>query len=126
MKRAQRNVCVYVLGLLFEHLLQVGFDGVAQSLRQGLGHADALAVAPQGISVQVVGVEVVGLLADVVLGTLGRLQKQRLARGFVVFKVGGINAGGFVGHVEPGQAQFQPGLAGFLKFTTVEQRPGLQ
>ena len=98
MKSAQRNMRICMPGREFDGLLQRPLDLAAQTLRQRLRYADALAVAAKRVSLPIPGIGIFGVCRLLRFGLLRHLQKQIKFGFFLAFKVIGINGSGFVGH----------------------------
>ena len=86
-------------GCQLQGLLRRGLDVAAQSLRQRFCHTDALAVAPQSISLRVPGIWILRVCRLLRLSPLRHPPHKQVELGFfLVFQVIGVNAGGLVGH----------------------------
>ena len=114
-----------VVRLQFDNVFQRHLDLAAQTLGQGLGHADALAVAAQGIGLPVVGVDIQGVALGLRLGPAGHFQKQFKAGLFLLFKVGGVDACRLVGYGQAVATNFESQVHRFLEFAAMEQGPCL-
>jgi hypothetical protein len=101
-------------------------DLAPQPLRQGLGHADALAVAAQCVGVPVPRVGILWFRLGLGLGALGHLHEQVEAGLFLLLQVGGVDGGGLVGHGDAVTAGSQPFLGRLLEVAIVVMGPGLQ
>mmetsp|Transcript_26224 Transcript_26224/g.61939 ORF Transcript_26224/g.61939 Transcript_26224/m.61939 type:complete len:318 (+) Transcript_26224:613-1566(+) len=122
---AQRDVRVGMLGRELDRGFERGLDLAAQALRQRLGHADALAVAAQGVGLPVIGVGVLRLFRLLGLGTLGDFQEHLQLHLLLLFEVVGVDGLGLVGHRDAGAAGGQARVVGGLELTGVEVDPGL-
>ena len=123
---AQRNARFHMPGRQGNGFLQRFFHLLAEPLRQGLGHADALAVAAQGVGVPVPGVGVLRVGGSLGLGALGNLHEQREPRLLARLQVGGVHGRGLVGSRDARAACGQARFCRLLKLAVMEQHPGVQ
>ena len=114
-----------MLRLEFQRPFQRALDPAAQAVRESLEHRDSLAVATQGVGLEVVGVGILRLRPLQLVAARGNgLEHLQLALP-VVFQVGGMDHGCLVGcvvAVEPGR---QPRFAGLLELSVVIEPPCL-
>ncbi|RZI80559.1 MAG: hypothetical protein EOO67_19340, partial [Microbacterium sp.] len=80
MERGKRQVRIGVVRAALDGGLQRRLDAHAQTLRERLGHADALAVTAQRIRLPEPRPGVVGLVVLQLFGARSGLQKQVVAR----------------------------------------------
>ena len=115
-----------MFGLKLDGVFQRGFDLATQTLCQRLGYADALAVAAQGIGLPVKGIGVLGVLLRLGFSALGDFHVHVESGFFLLFQVGGVNAGRLVGRRDAGATRLQTGLNSLLKLTVVKKGPRFQ
>ena len=120
MEGTQCKVGVGVQRLQGNRGFQCVLDAAAQTLCQCPAHADALAVAAQGIGQQVVGIGVVGFAAGLCGSALGHPLVEFQALAFPLFQVHCVNAGRLVGHRGTGRAQPQASAVGVFKLAVVK------
>ena len=126
MESGQRDMRVGMFRLQPDRLLQRLFHLGAQTLRQRLGDADALAVAPERISLPVPGIGVFRVRRLLRLGAPGNVHEKIEFGFFLAFEVVGINAGGLVGHRDAVTTGLDAGIGRLLKLAVMKQHPGLQ
>ncbi len=98
----------------------------AQAPGQRLGHADALAVAPDRIGLPVPGVGIAGCRLLLGFGPFGRAQQQVEPGLLPGFDVVGVDTGRLVGQRPAGVTELQTGQRGLFEFAVVKVHPGVQ
>jgi hypothetical protein len=123
---AESNLRIGVPRLEFERLRQAVFDLATEALRQRLDHRDALAVAAEGVGMEVPAIGIGRRFLLLLLAASGDLQEQGALTLVISLEVIRVDGGRLVGRVIAGQTTGQTRFDGLSKVSGVITAPGVR